>query len=171
MGETRTISLQYFRPGKPTATYVERLLLDRPEVKVLAMDVVGGNEMKVGKATVFEPGSTLTWFVFPGQWHDIGKFYLADRAFTGWYTNICTPVLLTRDRWSVTDLFLDLWLSPEGEAQWLDVDEFDAAVRSGTLDPELAREARSEQARIDASVAKGDWPPEICRTWSPAVFR
>jgi len=145
--------------------------VDRPDVKVLLMDVVASKEMRIGNTVVAEPGSTLTWFVFPGQWHDVGRFELANRTFTGWYTNICTPVIITGNRWSITDLFLDLWLAPDGSLQWLDVDEFGAAIEAGTLDPELARRATAERARIDECVGRGAWPPEICRSWKPAISR
>jgi predicted RNA-binding protein associated with RNAse of E/G family len=171
MAEGREILLEYLRPGKKTATYTERLVLDRPDVKVLLMKVEGTKEVRIGETAVLQPGSTVTWFVFPGQWYDIGKFHRADQIFTGWYTNICTPVVMNRDRWTITDLFLDLWLPADGPAAWLDEDEFAEAADAAALREDLAQAARSERARIEALLARRDWPPEFCRSWKPAVFR
>jgi predicted RNA-binding protein associated with RNAse of E/G family len=171
MAEGRKILLEYFRPGKKTVTYTERLVLDRPDVKVLVMDAIAEKEIRIGEAVALEPGSSITWFVFPGQWHDIGRFQLAGGAFTGWYTNICTPVELAADRWTITDLFLDLWLPAIGPAEWLDEDEFNEAAGGGMLREDLAHAARVERARIETLLARSEWPPEFCRSWRPAVFR
>ena len=169
--ERREILLEYLRPGKKTATYTERLVLDRPDVKVLLMNVEGPKEVRIGERAVLHPGSTITWFVFPGRWYDIGKFHRPDQTFIGWYTNICTPVVIDGDRWTINDLFLDLWLPAAGPAEWLDEDEFDEAAAAGTLSESLVDGARSERARIDGLLERGDWPPEACRSWNPAVFR
>jgi predicted RNA-binding protein associated with RNAse of E/G family len=165
------ISLEYIRPGRGAATYSERLLLDQPDVKVLAMDVLDAREIRIEGEVVLEPGASITWFVFPGQWHDVGKFHRADASFTGWYTDICTPVLMNGNHWSITDLCLDLWLPAQGPARWLDEEEFERAVLAKTLDQDLAAAARAERVRIDALLNRGDWPPAICRSWQPAIFR
>jgi predicted RNA-binding protein associated with RNAse of E/G family len=165
----RVIALEYARPGKPTVTYRERLLVDRPDVKVLSMEI-GPKPLTIA-ASSFEPGSSITWFVFPGQWHDIGRFQRADGKFAGWYTNLCTPVVIDGDHWSVTDLFLDLWMPAAGHPQWLDEDEFAAAIAQGSFGADLAQAAGAERVRIDDRVAAGTWPPDICRSWRPAGFR
>src|SRR5690625_7056866 len=64
-----------------------------------------------GDEVILEAGAPAIWFTFPGLWHDIGRFYLLDDTFTGYYTNIMTPVEFHDPlRWSTTDLFLDHWL-------------------------------------------------------------
>jgi uncharacterized protein DUF402 len=45
-------------------------------------------------ASVLELGAPILWFVFPDKWYDVARFHLADRTFTGWYTNLCTPVVI-----------------------------------------------------------------------------
>ena len=62
-----------------------------------------------------EAGSDAVWFTFPGLWHDIGRFHRADGEFTGIYANILTPPVIEPDgKWETTDLFLDIWVDPEG---------------------------------------------------------
>jgi predicted RNA-binding protein associated with RNAse of E/G family len=153
----------YRRPGKPTTVYDQWLVLDRPDVKVTLQENYQGPPLQVGHQVVLEPGAPIVWFLFPDAWHDIGRFHLADGAFTGWYTNLTTPVELTPEAWSAGDLFLDLWTPASGPSVWLDEDEFEAACRAGTLDPATRRRVLNERALIDLQVAAGAWPPAIAR--------
>ncbi|MFQ6045177.1 MAG: DUF402 domain-containing protein, partial [Gemmatimonadales bacterium] len=119
-----TISYTYRRPGLDIATYDELLVLDRPDVKILLQESYAGENLTAGDEAIQETGAPILWYVVPGAWHDIARFHLADGGFTGWYTNLATPVLMDGDRWSSTDLFLDLWQPVDGEARWLDEGEF-----------------------------------------------
>ena len=154
------ISLEYLRPGKGTVTYRERLIIDRAEVKVLLTDPDVSRDIHVDGSLILQAGAPMLWYVFPGAWHDIGRFHLADGTFTGWYTNLCTPILMKGSRWSTTDLFLDHWLPSGGAGKWVDEDEFTSAASSGVLTDELATAARAEHRRIDSLVQSGAWPPD-----------
>ncbi len=153
------IRYQYRRPGKPTTTYDQWLVLDRPDLKVMLLDHFAGEPFRVGDATVLEPGASIVWFVFPETWHDIGRFHLADDTFTGWYTNLTTPLEMAGTTWSAGDLYLDLWTPVNGPSIWLDEEEFDAAFKAKRLDAATRRRALNERAIIDLQVAGGDWPP------------
>ncbi len=153
----------YRRPGKPTTVYEQWLVLDRPDVKVTLQDHYLGPPLHVGQEIVLETGAPIVWFLFPGKWHDIGRFHLADGTFTGWYTNLATPLEMTPREWSAGDLFLDLWTPASGPSVWLDEDEFEAACRTRRLDPATRRRVLNERALIELEVAAGDWPPAITR--------
>ena len=159
----RRITFKYQRPGQGTTTYDEWLVLDRPDVKVLLLESYEGKHVDVGGHRVLDPGAPIVWFVFPDAWHDVGRFHLADGTFTGWYTNFCKPVEFTNDLWRGTDLFLDCWLSADGEVMWLDEDEFDAAVRSRVIDAATKQRVRNERALIELQLGEGAWPPPIAR--------
>lgn len=137
-----------------------------------------------GGRRVLEPGSPVVWFTFPGAWHDIGRFHTADGRFTGCYANILTPVELDpapgetvgrgrsreagparEDRWSTTDLFLDVFLHPDGRIDLLDRDELREAVARGWLDPNTARAADAEAQRLVAAARAGTWPPPVVEAW------
>jgi predicted RNA-binding protein associated with RNAse of E/G family len=161
------ILLDYERPGKSRLTYRERLLGDLPDCKVLSMNFTGKSDMVVNGQTILEPGSPMVWFIFPGKWYDIGRFYLTAHTFTGLYTNICTPVLMQGSRWSTTDLFLDLWIPADGGASiWLDQDAFEDATTSGVLSRDLAETALRTRNEIDALHSKTEWPPEVVSRWN-----
>ncbi|OGU12376.1 MAG: hypothetical protein A3K13_11670 [Gemmatimonadetes bacterium RIFCSPLOWO2_12_FULL_68_9] len=159
----RNIRYRYRRPGKPTTVYDQWLVLDRPDLKVMLLDAYQSDPLTVGGATVLERGAPIVWFVFPETWHDIGRFHLADGTFTGWYTNLTTPLEMTEADWSAGDLFLDLWTPVIGPSVWLDEDEFEAAVKAKRLDAATRRRALNERAIIDLQVASGAWPPPVTR--------
>ena len=159
----RKIRYAYRRPGKPTTVYDQWLVLDRPDLKVMLLDAYQGDPLTVGGARVLERGAPIVWFVFPETWHDVGRFHLADGSFTGWYTNLTTPIEMTGDEWSAGDLFLDLWTPVNGSSVWLDQDEFEAAFRAKRLDAATRRRALNERAIIDLQVAGGTWPPPVTR--------
>lgn len=157
------VRYRYRRPGKPTTVYNQWLVLDRPDLKVMLLDAYAGDPLTAGGATVLQRGSPIVWFVFPEKWHDIGRFHLADDTFTGWYTNLVTPVEIAGDEWSAGDLFLDLWTPASGPSVWLDEDEFEAAYKAKRLDAATRRRVLNERAIIDLQVAAGDWPPPVTR--------
>ena len=155
------IRYSYARPGKETETYDHWLVLDGADVKVMLMKDYQGKPLIVANEIVAEPGASLLWFVFPGAWHDIGRFHLADDTFTGWYTNLCTPVVMHEDGWTSTDLFLDHWTSAAGDRSWLDEDEFAEAVTAGLLDDATQRRIREERRFIQSRIDADAWPPNV----------
>jgi predicted RNA-binding protein associated with RNAse of E/G family len=160
---SREIRFRYSRPGKGVQIFPQRLVLDQPEVKVLLSERFEGESLKVGEQVILETGAPIVWFVFPGKWHDIGRFHLADRTFTGWYTNLATPVETEGDNWSASDLFLDLWQPAKGDPIWLDEGEFETAARLGLLDSATVRRIMNERALIDLELRTGRWPPRVTR--------
>ena len=157
----RLIRYTYTRPGKDTGNYNHWLVVDEPELKVLLMDRYEGPPLRIDGRLAAEPGSALLWFVFPGAWHDIGRFHLANDTFTGWYTNLCTPVECTGDAWASTDLFLDHWTTPDGYQMWLDEDELANAAAAGLLDDQIRMRIDEERSRIQAGLDTGTWPPPV----------
>ena len=158
------IRFAYRRPGRgDPIVYDQRLVADRPDVKVLLQESYGGRDLTVGDAHILPRGAPVIWYVFPGQWHDVGAFHLHDGTLTGWYANICTPVEIDGNNWSSTDLFLDLWMPVGSHPVWLDEDEFQSAVDAGTISDEMTARALEERTRLEAEVRAGGWPPEVVR--------
>jgi len=79
------------------------------------------------------------------RWYNI--FEIHDRengALKGWYCNITRPAKILKDRLEYVDLFLDLWVSPQGIQTVLDEEEFLAA----DLDDEVRRAANLALAEL-----------------------
>lgn len=125
----------------------------------------------VAGRVVLEQASPAVWFTFPGARHDIGRFHTPDGRFTGYYANILTPVeRRAPDRsgvevWHTTDLFLDVFVTPDGDVHLLDEEELDDAVLRGWVDPATARSAAAEAERLIGSARSGRWPPAVVDAW------
>ncbi len=100
------------------------------------------------------PYATLTYgdvfeeaFYFD-RWYNVFEIRAASGTLKGWYANVTRPALLNADGVIWEDLYLDLWMSPNGHVQVLDQDEFDAAAHLTPLDRAAAlgalREAEHE---------------------------
>ena len=127
--------------------------------------------VRAGETVILEPGAPAVWFTFPGVWHDIGRFHLADGTFTGCYANILTPPTMQPGVWHTTDLFLDVWLPVDGPAVLLDEEEFEEARARGLLDGTTARRARAEADRLLRAAGEGSWPPAAVSRWTLEAAR
>jgi predicted RNA-binding protein associated with RNAse of E/G family len=164
---TATVRIHYRRPPDRLQVYEQALVHDGPDVKVTLKEAFElPRPMIVADRVVAEPGAAIVWFTFPGLWHDIGRFHLADGTFTGLYANVLTPVELRGPHdWSTTDLFLDVWLDERGPCV-LDEDELDEAVRRAWIDDATGACARREAQRILWEIEKGLWPPAAVHEWT-----
>jgi predicted RNA-binding protein associated with RNAse of E/G family len=114
-------------------------------------------------------GSQIVWFLFKNRGYDVGRFYLPDGTWTGFYSDITEPV-----HWkgsdantleTVTDLFLDVWISADGEIDVLDADELQEALASGWITEVQAQQARSSADEIVTAFAAGAFPPAAALHW------
>lgn len=85
------------------------------------------------------------------RWYNVFEIRAAAGDLKGWYANITRPALLNASGLVWQDLYLDLWMSPDGHLQVLDQDEFDAATHLSQLDRSSAlgalRQAEHELRR------------------------
>lgn len=168
-----TVRIHYLRPPNRREVFVQRLILDTPEVKItLAESVPFDPPIRIHGRIALERGSDAVWFTFPGRWHDIGRFHRADDVFTGFYANILTPPILRNGGiWETTDLFLDVWLDSKGRLSVLDEDQLQDALDRGWVSEAQARRASEEVGRIQDAHQKGAWPPPVVAEWTLARAR
>ena len=104
---------------------------------------------------------TVVWFVFTDLWYGVAKVYNLNNEWTGYYCDIMEPVKRgvgvagKPDYFKITDLFLDLWINPDGTYQIQDEDEFEDAVQEGIINTELEKETRSALKSLIAEVESG----------------
>ncbi|HEX8905507.1 MAG TPA: DUF402 domain-containing protein [Longimicrobiaceae bacterium] len=139
-----------------TGGYVVTLL----EAAELKQPVVAGGR------TVLEPGAPVVWITYRHQWHDVGRFHLADGTFTGVYANVLTPVEMEGNRWETTDLCLDLWSGADGTLVVLDEDELRQAEAAGWVAPEIVSRAREEAGALLEAARLGRWPGPEVHEWT-----
>jgi predicted RNA-binding protein associated with RNAse of E/G family len=162
------VRIHYLRPPDREEVFLQQLVHDDGGVKVtLARGLERTEPVRIDGRVALEHGSDVVWFTFPGAWHDIGRFHTADGGFTGIYANVLTPpVFEPGGVWRTTDLFLDVWIPPDGTTRVLDREEFDAAAQAGWIDEPTRRRALEELERILESAAAGRWPPPVVEAWT-----
>lgn len=167
MNPERRVLIHYLRPPERLQVFDQRLVLDADDVKVtLAEAMPFDPPMRIAGDVVLEHGSDVVWFTFPGAWHDVGRFHRADGTFTGIYANILTPAEIDGDEWHTTDLYLDVWLAPDGTVMVLDEAELDEALGREWIDRALAERALTEAGRLVEGVKAGSWPPPVVQEWT-----
>lgn len=167
------IDIHYLRPPDRKQVFTQHLISDDESVKITyARDLSFDPPIRIGGTVVLETGSEAIWFTFPGLWHDIGIFHRADGSVTGMYANILTPCVFEEGGvWRTTDLFLDIWIDPDGHVLVLDEEELDEAEEKGWVDPDTARRAREEARTLSEQAAAGLWPPKVVGEWTLARAR
>jgi predicted RNA-binding protein associated with RNAse of E/G family len=163
----RPISIHYRRLPDRERIFHQTLVAEGDDHSITLLQEVDLEQpVRAGDTIILEPGAPIVWFTFPGLSYDVGRFYLRDGTFTGYYANILTPVEMNGDTWRTTDLCLDVWLGRDGSVQLLDEDEFRLAVEQGWMDGVTARQACETAASLAASAAAGAWPNDIVRAWT-----
>jgi predicted RNA-binding protein associated with RNAse of E/G family len=165
----RPFDYRYLRPPDRVDVYHAVLLHESADYLVLT-HVVHPAEPAVhlGKEVLVD-GSRIVWFLFKGKPYDVGRFYRPDGAWTGYYVDITEPVQWTDSDAdtleSVVDLFLDVWIAPDGNHEVLDEDEFEEAIHSGHLTDEQVAGARAALVEVLSSVAAAQFPPPQVSAW------
>lgn len=168
------IRIRYRRPPDREQIFEQRLVVRRPDVVVTLLEHAPlSRPSTVDGRIVLEPGSSVVWFTFPGEHHDIGRFHALDDRFTGLYANVLSPVEgLDGAEWRTTDLFLDVWLAADGGTPLiLDEDELEDAFARGWVDAANAAAARGEAERLVREARRGVWPPPVVAEWTLARAR
>jgi len=103
---------------------------------------------------VLEPGDRWTEYFYADRWYNIFEICTSDGDLKGWYCNVTRPAHIGDDEVAAEDLALDLWVTPDGEMQVLDEDEF----RSLPLSPQERDAAWRALVELEAMVARGAAP-------------
>lgn len=161
----KTITLTYKRLPDRVNYFEQQLLYKDKEVIVTTQSVTPSAPIIINGETVLDDNFNVIWFVFTGLWYDIGKVYNLNNEWTGYYCDIILPVERTPDKFEIVDLFLDLWISPDGTYEIQDEDEFEIALENGIIDTELAEKARIALNNLIDEVESGNFPPEFVKNY------
>ena len=159
----RAITLCYRRPPDRLTTIETRLLDETDDLLIMQHTIGTSKPLEINGRKVIDDGYGAVWFIYRGEHHDIGV--ISDRAgdFTGYYCDAIMPIVSRDGIYEITDLFLDIWISPDGQTTVLDEDEFAEAISKGWITGEEARIAREEVDRMALGVMEGTFPPKLVR--------
>ena len=156
-----TVTLTYKRPPDRVNHFQQELLYLNDEVIVTSQRVKPSSPIIQNGETVLGDNFAAVWFVFTGLWYDVGKVYNLENEWTGYYCDVLKPVKRSVDAngklnlFEITDLFLDLWINPDGTYEIQDEDEFEEAVQNGAIDAELEGKALKVLKALIAEVEAG----------------
>jgi hypothetical protein len=98
---------------------------------------------------VLTAGFQIVYFELMGKWFTIGKIRDLEGRHTGYYCDIVTPPKLLDDGGvELTDLFLDLWVSPDLRYKVLDEEELENALQNGWITKQLYDRAEKEMKKL-----------------------
>jgi len=161
-----TVRIEYIRPGKEV-TYYEEDFFAQDEtclhtLKTLPEDI----SMRLSKALVeqnlIQPDQhvgTIEKLYFFNEPFNLLIFREMDGSLIGHYSDIGEPAIqFSPSEFQMTDLFLDVWLFPDGRLHELDWDEFEEAIDKQVITPMQADLARSTMKRLVEETNKGIYP-------------
>ena len=169
-----TITLTYKRPPDRVNHFQQYLLYVDDDVIVTSQRVRPSSPIIQNGKTVLADNFAVVWFVFTGLWYDVGKVYNLNNEWTGYYCDVMKPVERSinvegkPDCFEITDLFLDLWINPDGTYEIQDEDEFEEAIRDGAIDTELETKARNVMKALIAEVKAGHLESRMQEVFSRA---
>ena len=159
------VTIHLARLGKPERSYPEGLVDDNGR-RVKTFSIVP----EPASAQLSETFQRQGW-ILPGQRiHSVSKVLVYNEFFSivdyhdpagrtlGYYCDIVTPLRRSGADYFLTDLILDLWISPDGHATELDREEFEAALASGLFPRQFERDALHTLARLKTEVEQGIFP-------------
>ena len=157
------VRIEYIRPGKYMHVYEEDFLsLDESCLrthKTLPEDIaisLSNALVSQGLVAAGERVGIIDKTYFFREPFNLLEFRRTDGSLLGYYSDIGEPVVqLSEGEFQMTDLFLDVWLFPDGRLLELDWDEFEEAVRGRVITPAQAELARETMRRIVDETAKG----------------
>lgn len=162
---TRTITVEYIRPGKETSYHEEDVLVETDEYlktfQRLPDEIAQRLTRSLHKNHFIPPDkhcACLTKVYFFDEYFNLLLFQDEHEGLLGYYSDIATPLTKTSDGYQMTDWFLDIWLAPDGTLVELDEDEFEDALARNLLNASEAEIARRTFRRLIDEVRSGIYP-------------
>ena len=166
MNPGEPVRVEYIRPGKET-TYFEEDFVSQDETclrtfKTLPPDIVERLSRALQKQNLIAPSQqvlTIDKKYFFAEPFNLLEFRGTNGDLLGHYSDIGEPVVQLRPgTYQMTDLFLDIWLFPDGRLLELDWDEFEEAIDRQVITPSQANLAREAMKRLVLEVGQGIYP-------------
>ena len=160
------VRMEYIRPGKEI-TYYEDDFISQDTVclrthKILSQDIVERLSRALQEQNLIPSHQqvlTIKKTYFFTEAFNILEFRGSNEKLLGYYSDIGEPTIqIGPAEFQMTDLFLDIWLHPDGRVMELDWDEFEEAIRSEVITSAQAKLARDTMKRLLAEISQGTYP-------------
>jgi len=159
----RKIHLRFIRLPNHVLNLHDDLVYRSKRVVVGRSEVTSAHSVVFDNEVVLAPGFPIVYFELMGKWFTVGKIRNLQGTHTGYYCDIVTPPRLFDDGIELTDLFVDLWVSPDLRCKVLDEEELEDAFRKGWITEQLYSKAKMEVEKLVRLVRSGKFPPREVR--------
>jgi len=162
MGHENIIHLIYRRIPNRVLERDDEVIADLGDVIIARSEFKGMlAPLRVNGVEVIKNGYEMLYFAFIGENYDILKVYDKEGNFRGLYVDVLAYTRREKDTLEMLDLFLDIFVFPNGEAFLLDEDELEMALNYGVIDRETFDFAYRVAREILENLKQGNFPPEI----------
>ena len=160
------VRIEYIRPGKDVTLYEEEFFAQDDTClrtfKTLPEEISINLSKALLSQNLIVPGqrvATISKLYFFNEPFNLLEFCQADGELLGYYSDIGEPVVqLSPTEFQMTDLFLDIWLFPDGRLLELDWDEFEQALQQKVITLVQANLARDTMQRLVDEITRGIYP-------------
>lgn len=166
-----TLHLRYIRLPHQVLNLYDELLYKSEKIIVGKSKITSSHQVVFGDEVVLATGFQIVYFELIGKWFTIGKIRDLEGKHTGYYCDIVTPSKLLDDSGvELTDLFLDLWVSPDLKYKVLDEEELENALQKGWITKQLYERAEKEMKKLVGIVKRGNFPSYYVRHIEKKLF-
>lgn len=161
---TQKLHLRYIRLPNQIMNIHDDLIYKSKRIIVGKSEITSEHSVMFDGKVVLARGFQIVYFDLMGKWFSVGKIRNMQGRHTGYYCDIVTPPRLLEDGGvELTDLFLDLWVSPDFRFKVLDEEELENAFHKGWITKQLYDKAEKELKKLINVVKQGKFPPYSVR--------
>lgn len=147
--DSSKLHLRYIRLPNQVLDIYDELIYKSRRVIVGKSQITSTHMVEFDGEVVLAPSFQIVYFELAGKWFTIGKIRNLNGEHTGYYCDIVTPPRPLEDNGvELTDLFLDLWVSPTLGFKVLDEEELETALRKDWITRQLYNKAREELEKL-----------------------
>jgi hypothetical protein len=163
----RQVEYLYLRTPSRAFRFPAVVLSASTDLIVIANRLYPARPNSIWDQAACDSGEIGVWFLYKGAAFDVGRVYTVDGEFRGYYADALELVTWDGDDPEtlapLVDLFLDMWLWPDGRVVVLDEDELRQAVTNRDVSEAQAEHARGTVASLVRDTEQGLFPPAAVR--------
>jgi predicted RNA-binding protein associated with RNAse of E/G family len=159
------LRLLYVRLPHTISDLSNSLIYESRRIIVGISETRPSKPIEFGGKIVMNTGFQGTFFILRGKWFVVSKIRDVQGKHTGYYCDIVTPLNRSKEGiLELTDLFLDLWVSPELKYKVLDEEELEQALEKSSITKLLYKKAKSELRKLVKTVKNREFPPPLVKS-------
>jgi len=160
-----TVAIHHIRPGKPDEIFHEGFVADDHHALLTSTSLSDDISLSLferlqfrGFIEVSERVCCVEKFYSYNEYFNLLVFRDQAGNALGYYSDIAVPIRKVDDGYEIIDLFLDIWLKPDGTLLELDLDEFQDAISKGLITEEQQIFAVTTFERLKEEAKQGTYP-------------